>query len=162
MQAQFEALYERYYLYVLRFIRRRVNGSENAEDMAQETFTRAYAAFAGVCHRNDAGLRAWLFTIASHLVIDYLRRYSRVEVVDISACEYVLYAPDTLEPVVDRDEAERLLSFLNPQQQEMFRLYSLDFKHKEIEEMLSIQPFYVKVLMLRGRQKIKGVLRKAS
>jgi RNA polymerase sigma-70 factor (ECF subfamily) len=70
MQEQFEQFYQRYHLYVLRFIRRRINSTEDAEDMTQETFTRAWSAFAGVCHRNDAGLRAWLFTIASHLIVD--------------------------------------------------------------------------------------------
>jgi RNA polymerase sigma factor (sigma-70 family) len=67
----FEAFYEQYCDEVLRFLRRRV-GRERADDAFQETFLRALRAYPRLEHGEH--LRAWVFTIASRIVIDFARR----------------------------------------------------------------------------------------
>lgn len=54
------------------FIRGRIRDEERARDLTQDTFLQLCEKVAGL--RHDQSLVAWLFTIASHKVIDCYRR----------------------------------------------------------------------------------------
>ena len=54
------------------FIRGRINDDEKAKDLAQDTFLRALDKMSTL--RNGQSLLSWIFTIASHRVIDSYRR----------------------------------------------------------------------------------------
>ena len=57
------------------FVRRMVANSDDAEDLAQETFLRAYQSFGRFDGRSS--VRTWLFRIAHNLCIDRARRLGR-------------------------------------------------------------------------------------
>jgi RNA polymerase sigma-70 factor (ECF subfamily) len=57
---------------LLAFLRRQVRDPGLAEDLVQETFVRAIRS--GRVAEDPARLRAYLFTIARHLVVDHWRR----------------------------------------------------------------------------------------
>ena len=67
----FETFYAAHAPEVLRFLRGRV-GADRADDLFQETFLRALAAYGRLRHGEH--MRAWVFTIASRVVIDAHRR----------------------------------------------------------------------------------------
>ena len=67
----FETFYEAHRDEVFRFLDRRL-GRERAEDAFQETFLRALRAYPSLEHGEH--LRAWVFTIASRIVVDAARR----------------------------------------------------------------------------------------
>jgi len=67
----FETFYDAHKDEVLRFLHRRV-GRERADDLFQDTFLRALRAYDRLEHGEH--LRAWVLTIASHLVVDGARR----------------------------------------------------------------------------------------
>jgi RNA polymerase sigma factor (sigma-70 family) len=67
----FETFYEAHRDEVHRFLCRRL-GLERAEDAFQETFLRALRAYPRLEHGEH--LRAWVFTIASRIVVDDVRR----------------------------------------------------------------------------------------
>jgi len=67
----FETFYELHRDEIHRFLLRRL-GRERAEDAFQETFLRALRAYPRLEH--GAHLRAWVFTIASRIVVDDARR----------------------------------------------------------------------------------------
>ena len=60
---------------LLRFLRSRVNSTETAEDLTQETILRAFSALDSV--RNGVFLAGWLKRIAYRTYIDWLRKSSR-------------------------------------------------------------------------------------
>lgn len=60
----FDCIYKSYYLDVYHFLCGLSSNKEIAEDITQETFTKALAAIDSYDGRKD--IRAWLFTIASH------------------------------------------------------------------------------------------------
>lgn len=60
---------------VIGFVRRMVSNSEDAADIAQETFLRAYQSFNRFDGRSS--VRTWLFRIAHNLCIDRSRRLDR-------------------------------------------------------------------------------------
>ena len=67
----FETFYEKHRDEIYRFLERRL-GRQRAEDAFQETFLRALRAYPRL-HTSDH-LRAWVFTIASRIVVDDFRR----------------------------------------------------------------------------------------
>ncbi|HZS24309.1 MAG TPA: sigma-70 family RNA polymerase sigma factor [Gaiellaceae bacterium] len=67
----FESFYEAHRDEIYRFLDRRL-GRNRVDDAFQETFLRALRAYPRLEHGDH--LRAWVFTIASRIVVDDLRR----------------------------------------------------------------------------------------
>lgn len=74
--AAFEALFDRYFFEVHRFLLNRLDQAAVAEELAAETFLRAFAA-RGRYRACGAGARAWLFAIAMNLLRDEARARAR-------------------------------------------------------------------------------------
>jgi RNA polymerase sigma-70 factor (ECF subfamily) len=60
---------------VMSYCYSRVAHRETAEDLAQETFVRAYEALAAL--KNPSAFAGWVLSIAHNICIDYLRNKSR-------------------------------------------------------------------------------------
>jgi RNA polymerase sigma factor (sigma-70 family) len=75
----FERFYLEYRDEVLRYLRRLLG--QRAEDAWQETFLRALRAYDRLEHGRH--LRAWVFTIATHVAMDELRRKDSVSLDDV-------------------------------------------------------------------------------
>jgi len=71
----FGELVERYQQRLVRYLRGLVGNEEDARDVAQEAFLRAYTHLA----RFDPSrsFSVWLYGIASHVAVDWLRRRAR-------------------------------------------------------------------------------------
>jgi len=88
----FDALVRQHFAAVYRMLHRLVGNAEDAEDLAQECFVRAWGALGG--YRSEAPFEAWLRRIALHLAQDHFRGRSRRSVGD----------PGELEAFPDRPE----------------------------------------------------------
>lgn len=73
--AAFEALIDRYQDRLVAVLYHLVGNVEEAEDLTQETFLRIYKSRKG--YKPRAKFSTWLFTIASHLAFNHLRRRNR-------------------------------------------------------------------------------------
>lgn len=69
--AAYNVLVQRYQRPVYSLIYRMIGNAEDAGDLVQETFLRAYGALASF--RQDASFLTWLYKIASNLSIDQMR-----------------------------------------------------------------------------------------
>lgn len=67
-----QTLHDRHAAELWRFAMRLTHNREVAEDVVQEALLRAWRD-PGLVGRDDAAARAWLFTVARHLVIDRWR-----------------------------------------------------------------------------------------
>jgi RNA polymerase sigma-70 factor (ECF subfamily) len=78
---RFEALIERHHDEIYRYLWRMLNSAgrtdsaENAQDLTQEVFLRAYQAFTRL--RRDSNHRAWLYKIATNCAYRSLKRDQR-------------------------------------------------------------------------------------
>jgi RNA polymerase sigma-70 factor (ECF subfamily) len=82
----FEDAMRRHDREIMRFLVRMTRDREDALDLFQETFLRAYRAYSGL--DSEAGLRPWLFKIAANLCRNRARdraRHSRVIAPDVDA-----------------------------------------------------------------------------
>ena len=73
--AAFDAVVSAHHEEILRYLRRAVRVAGDAEDLSQETFLRAYRAYATL--PKDANVRAWLFAIATNLAKNHFRTETR-------------------------------------------------------------------------------------
>ena len=94
----FETFYEAYRDEVYRFLGRRL-GRQRAEDAFQETFLRALRAYPRLEHGEH--LRAWVFTIASRIVVDEARRAKPAGELPELGVEDGLPAFEDLAPLTD-------------------------------------------------------------
>jgi RNA polymerase sigma-70 factor (ECF subfamily) len=70
--AAFEAIYNRYERRIYAFVYRLMGNAEDAYDLTQDTFVKAYMALPRTAP--DLNLSAWLHRIASNTCMDVLRR----------------------------------------------------------------------------------------
>jgi RNA polymerase sigma factor (sigma-70 family) len=94
----FESFYEAHRDEIHRFLLRRL-GAQRAEDAFQETFLRALRAYPRLEHGEH--LRAWVFTIASRIVVDDVRRRRPEGELPELAAEDGLPAFEELAPLTD-------------------------------------------------------------
>jgi RNA polymerase sigma-70 factor (ECF subfamily) len=117
------ALYEEYYDKIARYIYTRIGDKSESEDLASEVFLKALKS---IKTYRDTGppMQAWLFKIAHNLVVDHLRKVSRIKTVPIDTVEIV----DNNDPV---DAAEKKIEMekvgiamvqLTEEQREVLRL----------------------------------------
>src|ERR1043165_6978228 len=69
--ASYNGLWQRYQRQVYNLAYRMLGNAEDAGDLVQDTFLRAYGALSSF--RQDASFLTWLYKIASNLCIDQLR-----------------------------------------------------------------------------------------
>jgi RNA polymerase sigma factor (sigma-70 family) len=94
----FELFYEAHRDEIYRFLDRRL-GRDRVEDAFQETFLRALRAYPRLKHGDH--LRAWVFTIASRIVVDDVRRRRPEAELPELVTEDGLPAYEELAPLTD-------------------------------------------------------------
>lgn len=98
---------------VLGFCRAMVRDSSTAEDLAQDTFHRAFTSLEGF--RGDASARTWLLAIARNRCLDHLRRQGRSPYALEPAEDDAAIDPQPLVPdlLARRADVERALASLD-------------------------------------------------
>lgn len=74
-EESFTALYHWYYAQIYRHLLRLVGNAEDAADLSQETFSKAWRGLVGV--HDGRRFRGWLYKIATNAAMDHLRRKMR-------------------------------------------------------------------------------------
>src|SRR6266849_4944342 len=72
----FGTLYEKFSRPIHTYVYRLLGSQEDADDLTQEVFTRAYIAWNNLYDRDN--LSPWLYRIATNLCVDQLRRRKRI------------------------------------------------------------------------------------
>lgn len=162
--SDFSRVHRQYERLVYYYAYRRLGHREDAEDIKQETFLRAYRSLDAF--RQTASLKTWLLSICNNLCIDHLR--SRAT--DARLCEqlrqgYAHNAASMLDPAVvfsDRQRVETLhtaLLHLSPDQRRLFLIHYWEgVGCTALGLRLGCSTSAVKVRLFRGRQRLKKVL----
>lgn len=127
-----------------------------AEDLAQETFLRAWRHFGMLSILPPAARKAWLLSTLRNLVIDAWRRRC-VENAEMEARAAV--PPDTSDRTALRLDVARALSHLAEEDREMVVLrYFQEMNSREIGEVLGIPEGTVRRRLLECRRKLADLL----
>ncbi|MBI5361566.1 MAG: sigma-70 family RNA polymerase sigma factor [Planctomycetes bacterium] len=141
---------------LLRFLCTRVPTESEAEELAQETFLRAWTKLA--LYDPEQRFSTWLFTLARHLAVSRGRR-RRLVLAEDGDLEAVAQRVDAGGELAEREQSERLWKLadevLTPDQREALWLkYAEDLSAEEIGRVLGKRDVAVRVLLFRARAKL--------
>ena len=151
----FSVLVQRHQDRVYRFVLRMTGCREDALELTQETFLRAFRALPS--WRPDALFGTWLFRIAANVATDSLRRRKLARYVPLDECEdLVAHAPGPEEIVQDRERCRLLESALEQlplDYREVLLLREIEeMSYSDIAQVLRIREGTVKSRIARARR----------
>ena len=157
----FEALYVRYMKAIYRYIFFRVGDENQAEDLTEEVFVRAWEALPKYQHRKHP-FSSWLYRIARNLIIDYYRMKKPVPLSNGLMRSYPSSA-ESLDHVVNRKHEAKLLvkavQKLTEVEQEIVLLRFVEgLSHEEIAEMVGKSQTACRVTLHRALKSLRSTL----
>ncbi|NNF13689.1 MAG: sigma-70 family RNA polymerase sigma factor [Gemmatimonadetes bacterium] len=151
----FDTTFEAHYPGLVRYCRRLTGDPDAAEDVAQESFVRLFDH--GIEGTAD-GLRAWLFTTATHLVRDRYRvETNRRRLLEENPVEPTTgESPDrSLERSEDRARALAALDTLATRDREILLMRYSGFSYKEIAESVGVAATSIGTLLARAEARFE-------
>jgi RNA polymerase sigma-70 factor (ECF subfamily) len=122
-EARLVALYEEYYEKIARYVYVHIGDKSESEDIASEVFLKALKS---IKTYRDTGLpmQAWLFKIAHNMIVDHLRKVSRVKTIPIDTVEIIdNHDPiDAVEKKLEMEKVKAAMVELTEEQREVLRL----------------------------------------
>ncbi len=157
----YAVLVNRYQDYVFTLTLRMIKSREDAEEVAQDIFIKAYRSLANF--RGDAKFSTWLYTIANTTCITFLRK-RKPEVQSLDN-EKVFEAADSVDSGMQANQIEQksrlamvsnAISMLNPEDAQVITLfYKAEQSLEEIATVMGIEVNTAKVRLHRARTRLK-------
>ena len=148
---------------------RMTGNPQDAEDMAQEAFLKAYRSLPDF--RGESKFSVWLYRITANVCLDFLRRKRRADAISLTVeddegDEVQWEIPDErvlpereLERKLTRDAVRRGLAALPEEQREILLLREIrGLSYEEIGEILDLEPGTVKSRIFRARKRLCAFL----
>jgi len=152
-ETAFVAVYEHFSPAIHRFAYRLLGSQEQADDITQDTFIRAYQHIRRL--NDDANVSAWLYRIAANSCNDALRRRKRISWVPMLEDEdkdSEFTAADFVPDVIEAHAIQRVLSEMPPALATCLVLRSVEgFSCEEIAEIMNVPKGTVFSRLARAR-----------
>jgi RNA polymerase sigma factor (sigma-70 family) len=150
--AEFEAFFHAHERAVYACLWRLTGDPQTARDLTQETFLRAWRHFERV--RTHDQPHAWLLRVATNLALTARRRDHPNQLsTDALNDDAIPTRADPMRDLAERDQVERALLALPPQQRAALTLREVyGFSCAEIGAALGISRDAVKMALYRGRE----------
>lgn len=165
-QAAYAILVERYQNYVFTIVLRYVKGREDAEEVAQDVFVKAYRSMADF--KGNSKFSTWLYTITTTTCITFLRK-KKLEVHSLDN-EKVFAVADNVDGGMSANQIEQkskiamvnsAINLLNPDDAQIITLfYKGEQTLEEIAQVLGKEVNAVKVQLHRARTRLKEKMQK--
>ena len=149
----FDATFDQHYPALVRYCQRLTGDRDLAEDIAQESMVRL---FDHQVTGPGAGVRAWLFKTATHLVRDRYRvGKNRLRLLEENPV--VPSEPESPERGLERREAQararEALDALPPRDREILLMRYSGFSYKEIAETVEVAATSIGTLLARAERR---------
>lgn len=164
----FEQLVTAYEKNVYNLALRMAGDPDDAADITQETFIKAYRALGSF--RGDSKFSSWIYRIASNMCLDFLRSRSRRAQVPLSFenedAEGEIELPDmsqnpekVLMKKLSMEAVRRGMEKLPPKQRQILVLRELcGLSYAELAQTLSVEEGTVKSRIFRARKRLCAIL----
>jgi RNA polymerase sigma factor (sigma-70 family) len=165
-QSAFALLVERYQNYVFTLVLRFNENREDAEEIAQDVFVKAYRSLADF--RGDSKFSTWLFTITRTTCISFLRK-KKLDTLSLDNERTGLqvenresgFNANLVEQKSRHAMLNRAIAMLSPDDAQVLNLfYKGDQTLEEIGKIMRLDPNTVKVKLHRARQRLKEKMEK--
>ncbi|MBC7948643.1 MAG: RNA polymerase sigma factor [Chitinophagaceae bacterium] len=165
-QQAYAALVNRYQSYVFTLTLRITKNREDAEEVAQDVFIKAYRALADF--KGNSKFSTWLYTIANNTCITFLRK-KKLEIHSLDN-EGVFEVADSQDSGLRANLVEQkskvtmvnsAISLLNPDDAQIITLfYKGEQSLEEIATILGLETNTAKVRLHRARTRLKEKMEK--
>jgi len=163
-QQAYAELVKRYQNYVFTLTLRFIKSREDAEEVSQDIFVKAYRSLADF--RGESKFSTWLYTIVNTTCITFLRK-KRLNVQSLDN-EKVFETVESQDSGLNANQVERKsranmvnssISMLSYDDSEILTLfYKAEQSLEEISQILGLEQNTVKVRLHRARQRLKTMM----
>jgi RNA polymerase sigma-70 factor (ECF subfamily) len=157
----FSQLVDRHKNMVYSLVYRMVKPTEDAEEVAQDSFLKAFKSIKQF--KGDSKFSTWLYRIAYFTAISHLRK-NKMLTSEIDMSSFQNSDKSALDMLNDEDQKyhiEEAMNHLKPIERNLITLFYLDeFSNKEIEKITGLTQSNIKVSLLRTRKKLFGIMKK--
>lgn len=167
-EVSFEELYRTHYRRVFGLCRQLLGSWDQTEDATQEVFMRAHRAFESYDPKQP--FSGWILKIATNYCVDVMRRRTKErQLFDSEAAESHEIAsdrPTAVGELIVAEEAGRVKDAIESLP-EKYRIplvlaYYGESSYEDIATTLGISRNHVGVLILRGKQQLRSLLREVE
>jgi RNA polymerase sigma factor (sigma-70 family) len=164
--AQFAQLVQRYQSYVFTLVLRFTDNREDAEELSQDVFVKAYRSLADF--RGEAKFSTWLYTIVRTSCITFLRK-KRLDTTSLDNERTSLqlenresgFNANTIEQKSKHAMVNAAIRMLSPDDCQILTLfYKGEQTLEEIGRVMGLDPNTVKVKLHRARNRLKEKMEK--
>ncbi len=160
-QAAYAALVDRYQNYVFTLVLRMVKNREDAEEIAQDVFIKAYKYLADF--RGASKFTTWLYTIVNNTSITFLRKkkldihsLDNEKVFEVADSRDSGMRADLVEQKSKQTMVTKAIAMLSSDDAEIITLfYKAEQSLDEIAGILGLEPNTAKVRLHRARTRLK-------
>jgi RNA polymerase sigma factor (sigma-70 family) len=165
-QASFAQLVERYQKFVFTLVLRFTDSREDAEEIAQDVFVKAYRSLADF--RGESKFSTWLYTVVRTSCLTFLRK-KKLDIQSIDNERTFLqlenresgFRADTIEQKSRHAMVNEAIRMLSPDDAQVITLfYKGEQSLEEIGRIMGLDPNTVKVKLHRARHRLKDKLEK--
>jgi RNA polymerase sigma factor (sigma-70 family) len=165
-QASFAQLVHRYQSYVFTLVLRFTDNREDAEEISQDVFVKAYRSLADF--RGDAKFSTWLYTIVRTSCITFLRK-KRLETTSLDNERTSMqvesrqsgFTANAIERKSKHAMVNAAIRMLSPDDSQILTLfYKGEQSLEEIGRVMRLDPNTIKVKLHRARNRLKEKMEK--
>ncbi len=170
MQRLLEKLFHTYYKDIYRYLYSLTHDASLSEDLSSEVFLEVVKSIAAF--RGEADIKTWLFSIARHKWVDYLRKKNRqvqIEVLSDLVGEERTVGSDTVDSknpevqFLEKEMLQRVFTLLEEEPERTRNIVKLrmeGYSFYEIGKSQKISESSARVIYFRAKEKIKQTLEK--
>lgn len=160
----FSQIYDQFIKKIFKFVRLKIQNQQEAEDVVQETFVKAYKGLPRLSMEN-LNFSAWLYRIASNTVNDYFRKkYRTPEIMSIDEKFDLADSYSLDKEVTQNSDMETVLKgfvMLSPLYKQVLELrFIQDFSLNEVAKILNKSNLSVRLIQFRALKKLHLILKK--
>ena len=165
-QNAYAELVSRYQAYVFTLVLRMIKSREDAEEVAQDVFIKAYRSLADF--RGESKFSTWLYTIANTTSITFLRKkklevhsLDNEKVFEVADSKDSGFRANLVEQKSRVNMVNEAIAMLSPDDAEIITLfYKAEQNLEEIARILRLETNTVKVRLHRARARLKDKMEK--
>ena len=160
----FELIVKKYERMIYNLAFTKTRNKENAQDIAQECFLRAYKMLRS--YRTDSAFSTWIYRICQNLIFDFYRKTKKLktEPEELNEKDMADTESEPSEQIIRAEKIEKIREIINSLPQDSREIIILrdlnDISYAQISEMLGIEIGTVKSRLNRAREKLKEYILK--
>lgn len=157
-----KSFYRQYFGYLMSICLRYMHDKDDALEVCQDVFLKVFQKIAKYDSSRD--FKKWLSSITINACIDALRKRKKrlsEDSLEEDIHENIAFINLDVNEKMDAEAILKLINKINPKHKTVFLLYAVDgYSHKEISEMLEINPSTSRWHLAEARKELQPLITK--